>query len=418
MGNLSIKKIDLFMAIAILSIIALPHFFFVVYGNKSLAVALIFTSGLLSMVRIFYIMAFKRVRIESLFLDFKFIIIAIFIIAIFSLYAYFNTYNFKPLISGIALISLVIFGFIFSLRCVGNYKRVASVFPVILLILFLFGWYEILIEFRYLGYENLVKPIFPFSEHSHYALAVGFVGFMVGVTSGYKVRILVSLNYFLQALIFPNLTLLVYAFLSILMFFPINKAFIISIFVLLISITFGIYYISPEAGVIDYYSSRITLNESTKNLTALVYMQGLQDAWSSLVETSGMGLGFQMMGLSGGLGEIGERILLLTGREFNVTDGGFIAAKIVTELGLIGIFVTIFFFYRLGKSFVFIYKININKLNKYTHKDLHVMLHGAVCAFSVEFFLRGFGYFSPQLFILFILILMVRRLNFSQRISV
>jgi len=298
-------------------------------------------------------------------------------------------------------------GFIFSLKFRHNSKEIANEFSFVLFVLFLFGWYEITIGVRHFGYENQFKPIFPFSEHSHYAMAVGLIGFVAGVRLNYKLRVIIFGNYLAQALILPNLTLLIFSILSVFMFFPIRRRLLMFLLLSLVSgPTFLLLFSDGE--IVNYFLSRIDFSSDSDNLTALVYQQGLLDAWTSLTSANG-GLGFQMMGISNDLNEIGKKIVLRHGRSFNTTGGGFLASKIVTELGLLGLLIVILFSYQLFKSFLFIYRFNLNAHHihtpDYSYIRLQAMFHAAVCAFSVEFFLRGYGYFSPQLLILYVIFL-------------
>ncbi|MFT8211578.1 MAG: hypothetical protein ACMZI0_15200 [Symbiopectobacterium sp.] len=56
----------------------------------------------------------------------------------------------------------------------------------------------------------------------------------------------------------------------------------------------------------------------------------------ALFDTYGLGLGFQMAGTNG-VGEYGYKIYVLSGMDLNRFDGGFLASKIVSEFGVIGV---------------------------------------------------------------------------------
>ena len=267
----------------------------------------------------------------------------------------------------------------------------------------------------------LVKPIFPFSEHSHYALVLGFIGIAVGVGSSHSTRLFITLNYYFQALMLPNLTLLVFAILSTYVFFYSKKYIVIIAFLSLIISIGTIPILSLDnLEFVEYFTSRLDVRADSQNLTSLVYMQGWQDAWLGLRETNGFGLGFQMMGVNSP-GPIGLKILALFGRLYNVTDGSFMAAKIIAELGIIGVFIVALFIYHAIKSMRLISRFDSFLVRPSVNADSRVqrvLIYKAfIVAFSVELLLRGYGYFSPQLFILFIVLLSARRIKLRYKSS-
>ena len=79
------------------------------------------------------------------------------------------------------------------------------------------------------------------------------------------------------------------------------------------------------------------------NISSLVYVQGWQDAWYNLLRTHGMGLGVNMMGC-GTLPDVPARLALtvIGLGDLNATDGSFLFAKAVSEIGVFGIAFYIF----------------------------------------------------------------------------
>jgi len=96
-----------------------------------------------------------------------------------------------------------------------------------------------------------------------------------------------------------------------------------------------------------YFKSRLTL-DGLDNLTTLVFLQGWSLSYLNFFETTGLGLGFQMLGESGTkYSYFTDVIFKLTGGSLNVSDGGFFAAKLIAEFGVVGV-ITVFlylFFY-------------------------------------------------------------------------
>lgn len=241
------------------------------------------------------------------------------------------------------------------------------------------------------------RAVFPFGEPSHFALftAPFFVlwGLMLKLQ---RSKFLLLLFIFCMAFAVESLTFVIYLLFFILIVFARKSSVMAIIFAG--GFMFAILFILVNN---IYFIDRLFISSETNNLSSLVYLQGLQDAWNSLFLSYGLGLGFQMLGTQ----PPSEASVLIASildiqPEFalNRFDGGFLSAKIVAEFGVLGLLCLIFYVYNLIKSYVFIYtKVNF-KTDAY-QVGFNVFF---VCS-AVEFFVRGIGYFSPSLFILLIL---------------
>jgi hypothetical protein len=164
----------------------------------------------------------------------------------------------------------------------------------------------------------------------------------------------------------------------------------------------------------EYFSSRLSFADS-ENLTTLVFFQGWHLAFLNMMKTSGFGLGFQMLGMPGTyLPEISETIKTLTGNMFNLKDGGFLAAKVIAEFGVLGVIASLFYFVFITK---FIFQTNkfknIHPKNidmKYTSMNKLHLLNGLIFGFLVEYYFRGYGYFSPGLYLVFAILMSIRKI--------
>ena len=146
----------------------------------------------------------------------------------------------------------------------------------------------------------------------------------------------------------------------------------------------------------DYFTERANLSLESNNTTALVYLQGVDYAEKALTNTNGMGLGFQMMGTQKS-SEVTDKLISLVGSGdgggVNRLDGGFLAAKIITEFGVLGIGLLLIYLFSFCKSLLYlryITRYGIGKENVYLS-----ISHSIFCTFIVEIFVRGVGYFSP-----------------------
>jgi len=252
------------------------------------------------------------------------------------------------------------------------------------------------------------KPVFPFNEPSHFALFFGpyFLWYLVKKTQNLK-RLLVVLGVSLLAIFIESATLLIYSFLGYFILLRANLIGIILVVPILIS---GTYFILND----PYFLSRVVLTPQSDNLTALVYLQGLTDAYNALAHTNGWGLGFQMLGTQPPSG-INDRIQSVLsqgpgGPGLNRKYGGFVAAKLVAEFGVLGLTLLLAYIFLLFKVFIRLRKI-IRRPNAYAPAYIFALVF--IYASSVEVFVRGMGYFSPSLF-LFFTALCVLNLGFKQ----
>lgn len=173
-----------------------------------------------------------------------------------------------------------------------------------------------------------------------------------------------------------------------------------------------LFLLAPYVGVdVSYYESRLQFDESTSNLTALVYMQGWDDAYNALLKTNWFGLGFQNMG-SLEPGVYGEKIFKIVGVYKNRLDGGFLAAKIVGEFGVIGLLFVLFYMISLLMSILY-----CRKFFKAYQADREEALEifsvstvlgcSFIIVFLIEMFARGYGYFSPGMLLVMVSVFLI-----------
>jgi len=245
------------------------------------------------------------------------------------------------------------------------------------------------------GYNS--RSIFPFGEPSHFALFFGpFVVLFIFQLSTVFGKLLLVFCVIFLSLLMESATLLIYGFLALLLFLRISVA---GVLLVVPGLIFGVYIILSD----PYFSSRFILSLSSDNLTALVYLQGLTEAYNALMSTSGLGLGFQMLGTQPP-SEVALKIQAIMGQGpdgsgLNRKDGGFVAAKLVAEFGVLGLILLAFYL----KLFVNVF-IKLRKLVRLSHSVSPAYVFGLVFIYVtfVELFVRGVGYFSPSLFLFFV----------------
>lgn len=371
--------------LALIIILMLPHLIFVLLPSSSLAVGVALSSLLIC----FLGMLFPN----RLIFGRTYLIAALgcfFMLGAFALAPALDGYN-KPIFSALLLLYVAFACFLVSqILCSYETPAVESAFLWTLLFVLFLGWMDLLFEFDFGNYANYPKAVFPFSEESHYALTVGILGCAGGVNRSGRFKIFVVSNIFMQAVLFPNLTLLVFFFVLGFVYWGRGKVYLclLTIPPLMLCSWWAVELFGGEL-IAGYFGSRLDLSSETKNLTALVYQQGWLDAWNSLLETAGFGLGFQMLGTNQP-NEVSVRIMYLFGKEFNREDGGFLAAKIISEFGVFGVFLVLAYLY-------FILSYALLGRRKTSQNNMDSLLSACIFGFLVEFFFRGYGYFSPGL---------------------
>ncbi len=396
------QQLNFNFIISILLLLLLPSFLYVILDIPSLSLGILIVSSMLIITNYQYL---KKFTTDSL--NASFIVLVLLIFFIQSSYFYIVLSQPKPFYSLVFL--LVIFAAFLLAQKISKltYQQLLESLYVIILILIFLGW----LKFYYTpftAYTMLGKPVFPFSEESHFALALGMLTVSYASVGTFNRIIFITVNSFLLALFFPNLTLLVFSiltvFASLLRLKPIY--FKLILFFLPICTTLLLFVLLSSS---EYFSSRLTFNDST-NLTTLVYLQGWDIAYLNLLTTKGLGVGFQMLGMADTISSHFTEMISTIGAEpHNLTDGGFLASKIISEFGIIGIFIIIFYIYYLVR-FIFYSnrvwnKIRLNNnINYIQGLKKELLLRGILFGFLVEVFLRGYGYFSPGVFLALVVV--------------
>jgi hypothetical protein len=164
------------------------------------------------------------------------------------------------------------------------------------------------------------------------------------------------------------------AFIAVLMEVKLNARLFFFIFIFITS------FFSQR----HYFIERIQSAENANNDTTLLFWQGVEAAKISLLETNFIGIGLRQLG-----NEPANKFSGLMTEGMDRKSGGFVGAKLIAELGIIGILIIISYTLIIFKCL----KILINN-----SIGLHVKIAAAaIIAVAPEIFLRGGGYFSASL---------------------
>jgi len=213
-------------------------------------------------------------------------------------------------------------------------------------------------------FSSYSKYMIIFTEPSHYALNFQpFLLFKCYMSPKYKKVIYICLSISISILLL-NVTMIVSTILVAILVLYKDKTLILTILVSSIIVIYSY-------GDSNYFISRISMNPT--NSTVISYLSGWERAHISLVETAGVGLGFQQMGVKGDQGKYCS-----TGPGcMNLFDGSNTSSKIIVEFGVIGILFLILYivyFVRVIRAFI---KKRLTGISEIFFSSVYVM-------FSIE----------------------------------
>lgn len=229
-----------------------------------------------------------------------------------------------------------------------------------------------------------VKPTFLFSEPSHFSLVIApfFIYFLKKRPRGW---VYILFLFLLWAGVVQNLTMILVILLSLVV--TLQKR----VLVLLLPVLTILFLSFAD---VDYFIKRMLFlsEDGGGNLSSLILLQGWENAFLSLRDTMGLGVGFQQFGIASSTGAITDQVILLHGGVLNMFDGASTAPKLLGEFGFMGVAVLTIFVVRAIRSIVVLRRNN----------EMHELFLFARCVeigFLIELFVRGVGYFSSGIFL-------------------
>jgi len=241
-------------------------------------------------------------------------------------------------------------------------------------------------------YTFKVKQIFPFTEVSHFAIFYIIPAIFILPTYSLRNKLLTLAILSITLLQNNSVTLLAVIMLLSFMMFDISKLAKCLLIVLVLGAC--LFWINQ----LSYFTQRLAINSTSENLSALVYLAGLQSVQAALLEAP-FGFGFQGLGIM----HTSEISRFLCSKHYfcaNMYDGGSMFAKVASEFGYFGLIFSSLILFR-GLQVMFIRPMDFDLRNNYSKKSI---ICSIVClALCIEFFVRGVGYFSSNLIIAFCL---------------
>ncbi len=238
------------------------------------------------------------------------------------------------------------------------------------------------------GPQSTAKAVVIFSEPSHFAFAfMPMLLFRAALSRRFSQLLLLGIA-FLTAVLLQSLTMI--------------AGVIIVAALLLRQATLVVMMLAVAAGLfafdVTYYADRLNFSSETENISALVFLQGWQNAILDFQATYGFGVGYQQFGIVGSLGDIAEKIAALEGDYIDLFDGGSTATKLVAEFGVLGVLATICFIVAAYRYAAFIRRTQKKPRNQRNVRK--TFFFALVVTYSFELFIRGAGYFTPGGFLM------------------
>ncbi len=229
--------------------------------------------------------------------------------------------------------------------------------------------------------EAYFKPVFPYTEPSHFALSFLPLLMFACVRLNGSAKIAMLFSGLAMGWALESLTLIVGWFL------------IASICLRKTSIALVLAVLALLSTQLDlsYYLDRLNFAGADQNLSTLVYLQGWQLIDESLRQSAGWGIGFQQLGVQGSNVEAADLIVAMLGENANLLDGGFTFAKITSEFGVCGL---LLMFGYLAMTWRCVRSLRRSSRDSRKGPSAVALARCILVSFLVELFVRGEGYFS------------------------
>ena len=312
-----------------------------------------------------------------------FILVSVFLLSLYSMYVNYSFNHEKFVLSYILIWTLVIAAYIFN--NLFNQTSDDILYRCISIIFYLIMFDGIYESTSRVVFSNYSKELFFFSEASHFSLI--YLPLLLFKVFSYKNNNEIIMALFISialALTLPNLTLLV-GVIFIMFIYSLSIALFVFI-PLMLSILFNL-------SNTDYLLDRVSFM-NPENLSLLVYLAGWERAYLSINEHGFFGIGFQQLGFISLDSKYYKLALELDMPILNLYDGASTGAKIVAELGIIGIILLVLYIYFMVDHITRIKKYILNM----RYWDL--FYSSLIITSSINIFVRGMGYFSPLIFLL------------------
>lgn len=231
------------------------------------------------------------------------------------------------------------------------------------------------------------KPVFPFTEPSHFAISFAPLLIEACVRNDGWRRLAWLLLGFGLAFSLENLSLVGAVFIAAAVSLPLSRPLHWIVAIMAAATLLSLDYFAERIDLAGYDTSLGT------NLSVLIYLQGWELVLSAFEQAHGWGVGFQQLGVGHINSGAADQIYRLIGIDLNIQDGGFVAAKIVSEFGVFG----------LAAAGIFVicavrFAFRLRKISVWPELATagYVFALAAFCGYTIDMFFRGLSYFSSS----------------------
>lgn len=321
----------------------------------------------------------------------------------------------RLIISYVGLLSLIATAYIFVYQFIklGNDDAAKILEWIWYFIIFL----TILVLIRYAifspFYRHTLTTLAIFSEPSHFVLACLPFFLFKFIVSSSTTRLLLLTTLVSLAFILRSSTAMIGA---ILMFLFLDSSvitkkskfnyFLLTVLLLYVYITY-IYPQLSELNPIRYISDRAfdffkPISIKT-NMSSLAVFMDWHEAIMNFLNTKGMGIGFQQLGIYGFQSYMADLIYLQTEMDPNGAvpwkirfESFVLAPKLISEFGILGVLAICYYL----KYFIVSIKYLSNTLNNniLDSANFDILFHSFYVLYFISLFFRGVGYFSVSTF--------------------
>lgn len=329
-------------------------------------------------------------------------------------YFFFTNFNLEKFFKSIFYLVLLVSGSVSFALIADNFtKNLTSAFKA------LFYLFTIFAVFSILGFvlpDYIPKSVIFYREPSHFALDYLPLVLTVTILVDYKKKLLYLSIAFLVGLLFPNLTLIIGVVIIALLILDVRRAGLCLVIFLVLYIASqnnawipsaifsqhkNLQEVSSANATVnthEYILNRLPIenNNKQKNLSLLALQSGYERAYLSLVDTYGLGVGFQQFGHSEKMGSSMLEIIRIIGFPLCLHDGCLVGAKFLGEFGIVGaILILIYIFFAIK------YAINLRIFSLKgcgNFSSMYIFYSSCFVLFFIDIFVRGIGYFSSSSF--------------------
>jgi hypothetical protein len=271
------------------------------------------------------------------------------------------------------------------------YRAIIVCASILILLLF----FSIIFNVNMQNYQEFPKNIFPYSEPSHFAINTVPLLALAFFICGPLGKTVILSTVILSAILYPSLVLAVQGSLILAIYLAARVRRNLALLFVLPTLFVPLALIFADSLFLldfTYFTDRLNFG-NTKNISSLVYLQGWNRAFLSIQETGGLGVGFQNL-QNVSFGQFSNQLEDILGQNKNFNDGGFVAAKLIGEFGILGVAAVLFYgalFFR-----TVLEAINFLRTNESEEQGdiLRFIANILIVFFSVELLIRGTGYFS------------------------